>query len=68
MIEEFVSDGVVYFLWKFGRVLNFIKRIIRFFFLYVDVVNFMRVVKRFDKSEYDFFGFYVGGVSYKIMG
>jgi hypothetical protein len=28
----------------------------------------MRAVKRLDKSEYDFFGFYAGGASHKIMG
>ncbi|HDT3391624.1 TPA: transcriptional regulator TraJ family protein [Klebsiella pneumoniae] len=68
MIEEFVSDGAVHFLWKFGRASNSIKRITRSLPLHADVVNFMRAVKRLDKSEYDFFGFYAGGASHKIMG
>lgn len=57
MIEEFVSDGAVHFLWKFGRASNSIKRITRSLPLHADVVNFMRAVKGLIKVSMIFLGF-----------
>lgn len=68
MIEEFAIDGVVYFLWKFGKASIAIKKITRTLPLHIDIIHFMKMVKTLDKNEFDFLGFYAGGASHKLMG
>ncbi|WP_200780759.1 conjugal transfer protein TraJ [Klebsiella oxytoca] len=68
MIEKIIANDIVLFLWKFGKALNTTKRISRFLPLHADILNFMRDVKKLDKNEYDFLGFYAGGASHKLMG
>ncbi|EIV2296600.1 TPA: conjugal transfer protein TraJ [Klebsiella pneumoniae] len=68
MIEEFIINGCVCFLWKFGQATSSNKKIRRSLPLHADIISFMRAVRSLDKHEYDFLGFYAGGASHKIIG
>ncbi|HFT6601505.1 TPA: conjugal transfer protein TraJ [Klebsiella oxytoca] len=68
MLEKIIIDDDVLFLWKFGDSLNTNNRITKSLPLHADILDFMRNVKKLDKNEYDFLGFYAGGASHKLMG